>query len=142
MTRPRTLRLRVVTPTGDVVDAEVGKVTAEAADGSFTLLPRHIDMVAALVPGLLVYVPAGEGGTPQPDERLLAVDTGTLVKCGSEVLVATEGAIPGDDVLSLQRELRRSFLDVDERERRSRTALARMESDMTRRLIELDTDVI
>ena len=38
---------------------EVVKVTAEAPNGQFCLLPRHIDMVSVLVPGLLSYVKDG-----------------------------------------------------------------------------------
>ncbi|NMC75543.1 MAG: F0F1 ATP synthase subunit epsilon, partial [Geobacteraceae bacterium] len=45
------MKLTVLLPTGVLVDQEVTKVTAEAENGSFCLLPRHIDFLAALVPG-------------------------------------------------------------------------------------------
>ena len=128
------MRLRVVTPTALVVDEAAAKVGAEDVNGSFTLLPRHIDLVTELVPGLLTFTDGA--GT----ERLLAVDRGILVKAGDEVDVACGGAFPGDQVLTLQRQLRDAFIDVSDRERRSRAALLRLESDVTTRLIQLEAD--
>ena len=47
------MRLQVMLPTEILVDENVIKVIAEAENGSFCLLPRHIDFVAALVSGIL-----------------------------------------------------------------------------------------
>ncbi len=49
------MRLRVLLPTEVLLDVEVTKVIAEAENGFFCLLPRHVDFVAALVPGILYY---------------------------------------------------------------------------------------
>ncbi len=127
--------LRVLTPTRVVLELEVVKVIAEGEDGSFALLPRHVDVVSALVPGLLVFTEVGEGPA---QEHVLAVNSGTLVKCGRHVDVATSEAIRGEDPQMLAEQLRRAFVDVDEREQRSRAALARLESDLTAQLIELE----
>jgi F-type H+-transporting ATPase subunit epsilon len=129
------MHLRVLTPTAVVVDTEVTKIVAEAESGSFGLLPRHVDMAAALVPGLLSYT---EPGTTE--ETVLAVDMGTLVKCGSQVHVATIDALHGGDAPALREQLHQAFLELDEREQRSRTALARLEGDLTAQLIELEHD--
>ncbi len=127
------MQLTIMTGGRIVLDVEVDKVAAEAENGAFVLLPRHVDMVAALAPGLLSAV-AGDR------EHLFAVDRGTLVKCGPRVEVATYQAIEGTDVESLQRELRQSILDLDEHEQRARGAVARIESDVIRGLIESDPD--
>ena len=71
------MKLKVVLPSGVLLDQEVVKVVAEAENGSFCLLPRHVDFVAALVPGILAFTPA------QGDEAFLATDEGVLVKCGA-----------------------------------------------------------
>ncbi|MFP4055677.1 MAG: F0F1 ATP synthase subunit epsilon [Candidatus Brocadiia bacterium] len=125
------MKLRVLLPTQVLVDQEVGKVTAEAEDGSFCLLPRHIDFVAALVPGLLSFETPGGG------EVFLAVDEGTLVKAGDEVLVSTRRAARGEDLGSLQRTVDEQFRAVDERERAVRGAAAKLEADLVRRFMEL-----
>jgi F-type H+-transporting ATPase subunit epsilon len=125
------IHLEVLTPARVVVDDRASTVSAEARNGSFTLLPRHIDFTASLVPGLLTYT-VGE------QEHLLAVDAGILVKRGPSVRVATGGAVEGDSVLSLQRQLRASFKDTTESEQQTRAALAHLETDAFRRLLELE----
>jgi F-type H+-transporting ATPase subunit epsilon len=131
MSSATAMRLQVVTPGAVVVDEPADKVSTEAVDGAFTLLPRHVDFVAALVPGLLTYVHDGI-------EQLVAVDGGILVKRGRSVRVATAEAIPGEDVVDLQRALRTSFAEVGETERRARAAIAHLETDAVRRLLELE----
>jgi F-type H+-transporting ATPase subunit epsilon len=125
------MRLKVLLPTQVLVDQEVGKIVAEGQNGSFGMLPHHIDFVAALVPGVLLY--EVEGG----DEAYLGTDEGILVKCGSEVLVSTRNAVAGEDLHTLRRSVRERYLELDERERLARSALARLEAGVVRRFIEL-----
>ncbi len=120
------MRLEVLTPTRVMVDTRVDKVVAEAADGSFCLLPRHADWVAALVPAVFSYWAQGR-------EHILAVDEGTLLKCGREVLVSVREAVAGSDLASLRDTVEREFLRVGEHERQARSALARLEAGALRR---------
>ena len=57
------MRLKVLLPTKILIDEEVTKVVAEAEDGSFCILPRHIDFVSALVPGIFSFT-SGEDRNP------------------------------------------------------------------------------
>lgn len=125
------MRLRVVLPTEILLDQQVAKIVAEARNGSFCVLPRHIDFVAALAPGVLTYV------DPTGAERFFGIDQGTLVKCAGEVIVATRNAVAGDDLEMLRDVVRSRFLELDERERSARSALARLEAGVVRRFIEL-----
>lgn len=125
------MRLKVLLPTEVLVDQTVAKVVAEAENGSFCLLPRHIDFVAALVPGLLSFT------SEEGNEEFLAVDAGILVKCGREVLVSTENAARGRDLGELRQAVEERSKVVDERERETRSALARLEADFVRRFMEL-----
>jgi F-type H+-transporting ATPase subunit epsilon len=122
------MRLRILLPTEVLVDAEVTKVVAEAANGSFCLEPRHIDFVAGLVPGVLAYYPS------PGDEALVALDEGVLVKCGAEVLVSARNGVRGQDLTHLRELVEESYLALDEQERRARTALARLEAGTLRGL--------
>lgn len=126
------MRLRIVTPGERLLDANVEKVIAEAPNGSFALLPRHIDFATALRPGVLIYQ------SPGGDERFIGHDAGTLVKCGDEVLVAILSAVAGDDLATLQSRVENVFLQLDEQERASRAALARLEAGLIRTFIELE----
>lgn len=114
-----------------LLDREVVKVTAEAVNGSFCILPRHIDCVAPLAPGLLSFV------TPSGEETFLATDAGTLVKKGQELFVSTPDAVVGPELGELRQTVVDRFERLDERERRARAALARLEADFVRRFIEL-----
>jgi F-type H+-transporting ATPase subunit epsilon len=49
------IRLRVVTPSRQVLDEEVDEVTAPGELGEFGVLPNHIAFLSTLVPGELSY---------------------------------------------------------------------------------------
>ncbi len=117
-----TLHLKVLLPSEVLLDEDVVKVIAEAENGSFCLLPRHIDFVASLVPSVLSYCPT------KVKERYVALDHGVLVKCGREILVSTLHGILGDDLEKLRALVQETFFQVDEHERQARTALARLEA--------------
>ncbi len=121
------MRLRVFLPYKVLVDVEVGKVIAEAEDGSFCLLPRHIDFVASLVPGIMSYVTLDSG-----HEEFVAVDEGILVKNGSEVTVSTRNAMRSDDLGALKRAVEEEFVALDDEELRARSIIARLETDFVR----------
>ena len=133
MPEPTTLTLRVLLPEKVVLEREVQKVVAEGENGSFGLLPRHVDYVEPLVPGILSFVPAdGE------DERFAAVDEGVLVKCGSEVLVSVRNAVVGPELGRLEETVRSRFEQVDEREQAMQTALAKLESEVVHRFVDIE----
>lgn len=127
------MKLKVLLPTEVLIEVEVQKVIAEAHDGSFCLLPHHIDFVAALVPGLLSFT-SGTG-----PEEFLAIDEGILVKCGAEVLVSVRNAVYGPDLETLQQTVEEQFCVLDEQEKKTRTAVARLEASLVRRFVELET---
>ena len=126
------MRLEVFVPTARLVDVATIKVVAEGPDGFFALLPRHIDMAAALTPGLFVYV------TAEGEERFLGIDAGVLVKRGAEVRVSVLDAFESDDLASLRAQVWRQFLNLDDHERAARTALARLEAGAIRRVLEIE----
>ena len=125
------MKLKVLLPTEVLVDTEVVKVTAEAGNGAFCLLPRHVDFATALVPGILCF----DKGTG--NEVFVAVDGGILVKCGPEVLVSTRNAVTGADLGQLRRTVEEKFQVLDERERTARSAIAKIEAGFVRRFLEI-----
>ncbi len=84
------MRLRILLPTRVLLDETVEKLSGESARGSFTVLPRHIDFVTQLVPGILSYVPEQSEG-----ETYLALDEGILVKVGDQLLVSVRRGVRG-----------------------------------------------
>lgn len=128
---PRDIRFRLLLPTEVLVDELVTKVIAEAENGSFCVLPRHIDFVAALVPGLLTFTDA------DGIESYAAIDAGVLVKCGHDVSVSTFNGVRGTNLGELEALIEERFVELDEHERKARAALARLEAGTLRRFREL-----
>ncbi len=121
------MRLTLYLPDRSLIDAPVSKVIAEAEDGSFCLLPRHIDFVALLVPGILSYTRTGSAS-----EEYAAVDEGILVKCGSDVRISTRKATLSTDLGKLRQTVEQDFEQIDDQERKARSIIARLESDFLR----------
>jgi F-type H+-transporting ATPase subunit epsilon len=125
------MRLKVFLPTEVLFDEKVTKVTAEAENGFFCILPRHIDFVTALVPGILAFETMGKG------EEFLAVDEGILVKAGEEVLVSARNGVRGAELGTLEKLVEEKFEILDDREKTARSASAKLEVDLVRRFMEL-----
>jgi F-type H+-transporting ATPase subunit epsilon len=108
------MKLTVWLPTETFLEEEVARIKAEAVDGWFGLLPRHIDFVTALVPGILTYQAEGNA------EQFLAIDQGILVKCGPEVLVSTRNAVRGSSLEELEKSVETVFRQHEESEKQAR----------------------
>lgn len=126
------MRLRVLLPDRILIDEEVVKVTVEAPNGYFCLLERHIDFVSAVASGLLSYRREEEG------ERYIAVDEGILVKRASTVTVSVRDAEREGELGELRAAVERKFRERDELERRTRSSIARLQSDFLRSILELE----
>ena len=135
MQQPTLMNLKVLLPFQVFAEKTgVTRIVAETREGSFGLLPHRLDCVAALAPGILIYEDEAEG------EVYVAVDQGVLVKTGLDVLVSVRNAIAGTDLRRLREAVEREFLNLDEREQRVRSVLAKMESGFIRRLSEFHHD--
>ena len=125
------MNLKVLLPFRVFADKTgVSRIVAQSREGSFGLLPHRLDCVAALAPGILIYENEAEG------EVYVAVDEGVLVKTGLEVLVSVRNAIGGTDLGKLHEAVEREFLNLNEGEQSVRSVMAKMESDLIRRLAE------
>jgi F-type H+-transporting ATPase subunit epsilon len=108
--------------------AEVTRIVAETHHGSFGLLPRRLDCVAALAPGILTYETAAAG------EVFVAVDAGVLVKTGVDVLVSVRRATGGPGLGQLRDLVEKEFLTLDTQEQSVRSVVAKLETGLLRRL--------
>ena len=126
------MRLKVWIPTEVLLDEEVTKVKAEAENGWFCILPRHIDFVTALVPGILSFE------SPAKPIEYLAIDHGILVKCGPEVAVSTRRAVRGADLATLQETVAKQFRTLREKEQTARLFEAKLEAELVRQLVQVE----
>jgi F-type H+-transporting ATPase subunit epsilon len=128
------VKLLILQPSEIFLDTPVSKVVGEGPAGSFAILPRHIDMATALVPGIMTYE------SDRGKENFLALDSGILVKQGEQVRVATRMAIRGE-LGFLRKEVENMINEVDDREKMTRSAVARLEASFVRRFMEFGTNV-
>lgn len=126
------MRLEILLPNEVFLDEEVRQIGAEAEDGAFAVYEHHVDYVTALVPGILSFV-GHDGG-----EVYVAVDEGLFVKCGSEVHVAVRNAVRGPELAGLRNTVDEEFRMREQEEREMRAAVAKLEADLARRILEME----
>lgn len=122
------MNLKILLPYQIFVETRnVSRIVAETRNGSFGMLPRRRDCVAALAPGILTYESDADG------EVFVAVDEGILVKVGADVLVSVRRAIHGTDLSQLRALVEQEFSTLDEQEKSVRTVMAKLESGFLNR---------
>lgn len=125
--------LKILLPGKTFLKKEVKKITAEAENGWFCLLPKHVDFTTSLTPGILLLT------TSEGKDVFLAIDEGILVKYGKEVVVSTRNAIEGEDLGELKNQVEEIFIKTDEKEKDAQTALSKLEADFVRSFLNLET---
>ncbi|MFW6140424.1 MAG: F0F1 ATP synthase subunit epsilon [Acidobacteriota bacterium] len=128
------MKLKVLLPSQVFLEEEVNKISGEALNGSFTILPKHLDFVTVLQPGLLYF-------KSDKKESFLAVDKGVLLKVGSKVLVSARSAVKAEDLEDVRQKVEEKYKELNEKEKKSRSVLAKFESDFIRRFLELEKNV-
>ena len=125
-----TMRLRIRLPSRIFLDESVKKVTAEAENGEFCLLPNHVDFVTALASGILSYEDENE------KDFYVAVDEGTLVKIGSDVWVSTRNAVRNVPLGKLEQTVAETFSVLNEQEKKARAVISKIEAGIIRRFLD------
>lgn len=126
------MNFKILLPFGVFAEHDdVLRIVAETAHGCFGILPRRLDGVAALVPGILIFE-TSKGG-----EQIVAVDEGVLVKAGRDVMVSVRNAVGGENLARLRETVEREFLNLGEHEHAVRSVLAKLETSFMRRMMEL-----
>lgn len=127
----KSMHLVIRLPLGILFEGDIARLKATAAQGSFGLLPNHIDYLSDLEPSVLAATDS-EG-----HEHYFGIDEGMLVKKADQVEVITRRGIKGDSLSVLHEQVRDSFMELTDTERVARSALSRLEADMVRRFSTL-----
>ncbi|MEO7485710.1 MAG: F0F1 ATP synthase subunit epsilon [Ferruginibacter sp.] len=115
------MNLKILLPYKVFADIKnVSRVVMETSEGAYGLLPQRLDCVAALVPGIFTYE---TGGT----SHYVAVDTGVMVKAGTQVLVSVRNAVGGADLGKLGDLVKKDFKSEDENQKQATTVIAKLE---------------
>ncbi|MFO7965836.1 MAG: F0F1 ATP synthase subunit epsilon [Desulfobacterales bacterium] len=123
------MRLTILLPGSIFLEKDVTKIRAEAENGEFSLLPKHIDFAAVLTAGILSYEDA--------DQKIayVAVNGGTLVKVGARVWVSTRNAVADAPLGRLEQTVEEQFKILDDSEKKARTAMAKIEAGIIRKFL-------
>lgn len=131
MTMAREMQVTLRLPTLTLFDGRATRMTAVAQDGSFGILPNHVDFLTALVPSVLTLE------APDGLELIFGIDEGLLVKKGHKVEVAIRRGVQGENLETLRETVEETFVRIDEDERAARSALSGLEANLVRRFADL-----
>ncbi len=124
------MNLKVITPL-EVFNVEnVEKIYAEGIEGYFTILPRHADYVSSIVTSIFSFIKNGK-------REFFAVDGGVLVKYGNNVQFSIRHAIKGKDLEDLKHQMEISFKQMNEEDKKTKTALASLEGNIAKLILDL-----
>ena len=123
------ITLTILLPTTKYLEEKVSKTRGEGLEGEFCLKPKHLDYATALKPGIFSYV--SENG----QEHFLAIDSGILVKQGTEVMITTRQAVAGE-LGQLNQEVEKMLVEREEHEKQNRSAVAKLEIGFIKRFLE------
>ena len=115
------MNLKILLPFKVFADVKnVSSIVMETSEGSYGLLPRRLDCVAALVPGIFIYEINGV-------LHYVAVNNGVVVKAGPQVLVSVRNAIGGADLGKLGDLVKKDFKTENENQKQITTVIAKLE---------------
>ena len=125
-----TLRLEIVTPAGTVYSDDVEMVTLPSIAGQMGILPRHVPLIAQMVPGEMIVRKDGR-------DAFVATGEGLIEVTGNRVAILTDLAIPADRIDEAKAEEARQRAEARLREKLSDEELAAVNASLTRSLVQL-----
>ena len=124
------MRVKIILPYKTILDIKVKKISAPGLEGYFQLLPKHIDCTWILKPGILTL--------QEKEDIYFAIGDGVLVKEGSTVYISTFKAIRGSSLENLSIAVEDSIKSLNEKEKKAREVLIKLETDTLKRFLEID----
>jgi F-type H+-transporting ATPase subunit epsilon len=129
------MTVRVLLPHRELaMHDDVIRLVADTTAGSHGLLPRRLDVIMVLRPGILTI------DTESTGVQYVAVDAGTLVKVGAEVLVSVRRAREGSDLAALRDAVRAEYLAESTEEHDLRAVMSKLETGLLKRFADLRHD--
>ena len=125
-----TLTLEIVTPAGTVYSEDVEMVTLPSIAGQMGILPRHVPLIAQMVPGEMIVRKDGR-------DVFIATGEGLIEVTGNRVAILTDLAIPADRIDEAKAEEARQRAEARLREKLSDEELAAVNASLTRSLVQL-----
>ncbi len=125
------MKVRLIVPGRLLLEADVDKISAPGSEGSFQILPKHMDVVWTLQSGILIL-------TTDDKERYFAVNQGVLVKEKTLVQISSFQVVESTSLEELKKTVEENFRSLDEKEEKFKKILDKLEVDTLIRLAELE----
>lgn len=125
------MRLSIIDSTGTTFEeGDVAKLNIEGMEGSFCLLPHHIDYLSILVPGIISYT--------KTDETVgyFAVSEGVLNKNNDVVRISTLNAIYSDSLEQMKQVLQEALTKLVDEDKDARKAVLQLEYNIMMTLMK------
>jgi F-type H+-transporting ATPase subunit epsilon len=124
------MQLKVLIPSRVILDTKVDKIVCEDTNGSFCILPKHIDCVRILIPSILSF-------SYQNVEKYIGIDEGIFVKCKKHVSISVKKAISDVELGEIKKGLEENLQNLDEDEKKIKRILTELEMDFIKRYTEI-----
>ena len=124
--------LKILLPEKTYWQGKVKKIVGEAINGFFCLLPHHVDFLTIMNPGIFF------AQTEKDEDVYIAINEGILIKFNYTVTLSTRGAVKGNNLGDLKKEIEENFAKINEQEKGARNALQKLEADFVRRFLDLE----
>lgn len=118
------------TPNHQIVKEKISKLVGEGMEGSFGVLPKHVDFVTKIIASILSF-------TDEEGEGYLAIDEGIMVKIGEEVRLSAREALESRNLEELQEQMIRQFQQSQEEDQRASMELTRLEFGIIKSFYDL-----
>ena len=127
---PETLRLEIITPQAIVYSEDVEMVTLPCVEGQMGVYPQHIRVITQIEPGEIIV---HKGGA----DSYLAVGEGLVEITGTRVSIATDMAIPAEQIDEAKAEEARERARARLREKIADEEVASVNASLVRALAQL-----
>jgi len=87
-----TIKFEIVTPERTVMKDTITQVTVPTKDGEITVLPKHIPLVASLMPGVIELV------TDSGEKNIIAVSGGFVEVLKNKVVILADSAERAEEI--------------------------------------------
>lgn len=84
------IALQILSPEKSLFKGEVKKVTFPGAEGSFTVLPYHAPLIAALGKGVITFTTNPDGHPNESTEQFIGIDSGFVEVNHNRIVACVE----------------------------------------------------
>ena len=126
----KTLKLEIVTPEGTAYSEDVEMVGLRSVDGQIGILPNHVRLMTQMLPGEMMVRKEGR-------DQFLAVGEGLVEVTGDHVAIATDMAVPAENIDEAIAEEARRRAEARLRDKISDEEVASVNAALARSLAQL-----